>query len=129
MTYGNPGEFSPYASAIFPVVLSAGVGGLAAHASGKFEPKQGALVGAGLGVVWSVMQQRKQDEAAEVEVIEVEAEALPNNVVNLSDYRGATFEPSLGAASLEKSQKMSKVLGYAMLGVMGYVAWWSHKQP
>jgi hypothetical protein len=127
VTYGNPGEFSPYASAIFPVVLSAGVGGLAAHASGKFEPKQGALVGAGLGVVWSVMQQRKQD-AEEVEVIEVES-AKPNNVINLSDYRGATFEPSLGAASLEKSQKMSKVLGYAMLGVMGYVAWWNHKQP
>ncbi|MDP7399003.1 MAG: hypothetical protein QF541_19200, partial [Lentisphaeria bacterium] len=53
----------------------------------------------------------QQSREAEVEVIEVEAEALPNNVVNLSDYRGATFEPSLGAASLEKSQKMSKVLG------------------
>ena len=113
--------FSPYTSALFPVVISTAAGGLVAGSLGR-DPKQGALVGAGLGVVWSVMQQRKQDEAAEVEVIEVEAEALPNNVVQLSSH------PGYGAVDPAKAETKSKVMGWAMLGLMGYVAYWNHKQ-
>ena len=113
----NEGEISPYVSAVFPVILSAGVGGLLASATGKFDPKQGAMVGAGLGVVWSVMQMKKQDESEEVEVIEViEAEARPNNVFQIDDYRGVDF----GAA--EAVEESSKLSSFALLGLIGMVA-------
>jgi DNA-binding ferritin-like protein len=92
---------SPYTSAIFPVVISAGAGGIAASAL-KRDPKDGVLVGAAVGVLWSMMQMKKQDEAAEVEleIVEVSDTAVPNNVVNIADYRGVTFEPALGAADI-----------------------------
>ena len=98
----DSGEFSPYVSALFPVVLSAGVGVILGSVLKQFSPEEGALVGTTLGVLWSMEQMNKQDEAAEVEleIVEVYDTAVPNNVVNIADYRGATFEPALGAAEV-----------------------------
>jgi DNA-binding ferritin-like protein len=119
----NPGEgeISPYVSALFPVVLSAGVGGLIAGATGKFDPKQGAMAGASLGVVWSVMQMRKQDE--QEEVVEIVEMAKPNNVFQLDDYRGV----DLGDAGLTTETK-SNLLGWAMMALLGGVAYWNYRQ-
>ena len=48
----------------FPVVLEAVVGGfmLPTLSGGRLDTKTGAMVGAGLGVIWGIMQAEKRSE-------------------------------------------------------------------
>ena len=112
-SYGDAmnSTFSPYVSALFPVVLSAGVGGLIAGTTGRWDPKQGAMAGASLGVIWSVLQMSKQDEVTEIVVAET---AKQNNVFKLADH------PNFGAA--EVAEESGKLSSFALLGLIGMVA-------
>lgn len=63
---------SEYTKVFFPVVLMTAAGGLlsAPLSDGRLDPKTGAMVGAGLGAIWGVMQAEKRSEGlSEAEVI------------------------------------------------------------
>tara|TARA_Y100000310_G_scaffold318871_1_gene373417 strand:- start:956 stop:1768 length:813 start_codon:yes stop_codon:yes gene_type:complete len=124
--YGAAGEISPYASALFPVVVSTAAGGILAHTTSKMALVDGALLGAGFGVVWAILQLRQQGPGAG-EVLEVVTErALPNNVFRLSDH------PDFGALTPEaeeaKAKRTRKLLGWGLVGLMGWVAYYNYRE-
>jgi len=107
----NP-AISPYASTIFPIVLSTGVGALGASMMKK-SVKEGAAAGAAVGAIWAFMQGRGSSTA------------LPNNVVLLEEYRE---NPKLELVRRPTGHpKWVKVLAWGASGLGLYWAWRSYR--
>ena len=110
--------FSPYASALFPVVLSTVVGVAAARGLDQ-DPIKGAMVGTTLGVIWSIAQQEKQDETALPNGVGNVLPFQPSNLVRISDhpdYYGtvAEEEPKSG------QEKLVYLGAIALIGLVAY---------
>jgi hypothetical protein len=89
----------------------------------------GRRVAAGMGVSMGVGMATRLIRAAKEPAPQVYP-AKPNNVYQLADHPdfGTPADEVLEADFAKKEKRRSKLLGWAFLGLMGYVAYWNYRQ-
>jgi DNA-binding ferritin-like protein len=128
--YGAIGQPVSFTTIVPYLVAGTVIGGALGGQKMAQGAKLGALAGLGLGLV-RLNETRQDREAVEDMggVLPFPEPELPSNVIRLSDHPdfGTPADEAL-EADFVKTQRASKLLGWAMLGLMGYVAYWNSKQ-